>query len=66
MNAVVAEDDMAVSDVSVTDGAIRARAVTFHWAKDGLIWRQKEFWPDPFPTQAWRAPWVTVPDTAPF
>lgn len=37
-----------MSDVSVTDGRVGARAITFSTVRDGLIVEQIEFWPDPY------------------
>jgi ketosteroid isomerase-like protein len=58
VHRIVADDQGAVSDVSVTDGAIRGRAITFSEVRDGRIIRQTEFWPDPFAAPEWRAAWV--------
>jgi ketosteroid isomerase-like protein len=55
---IVAEGDQIVSDVEVTDGVVRARAITFSTVQDGRILQQTEFWPDPFEAPAWRAQWV--------
>ncbi|TXZ29378.1 nuclear transport factor 2 family protein, partial [Vibrio cholerae] len=33
---------------------------TFHTVENGLITKQKEFWPDEMPPQAWRAQWVKI------
>ncbi|HET9910566.1 MAG TPA: nuclear transport factor 2 family protein [Anaerolineales bacterium] len=58
IHRILAEGDEVVSDVSVTDGVLRARAITFSTVRDGKILRQTEFWPDPFEAPAWRAQWV--------
>ena len=58
INHIVAEADKVVTDVSVTEGTISGRAVTFSTLRDGKIWKQVEFWPDPFEAPAWRAQWV--------
>lgn len=58
VHRLVAEGNEVVSDVSVTDGVLQARVVTFSIIRDGKIWRQTEFWPDPFEAPAWRAQWV--------
>lgn len=58
IHRILAEGDEVVSDVSVTDGVVRARAITFSTMRDGKILRQTEFWPDPFEAPAWRAQWV--------
>ena len=55
---IVAEGDVVVTDVSATDGKISGRAITFSTIRDGKIWKQVEFWPDPFDAPAWRAQWV--------
>jgi ketosteroid isomerase-like protein len=59
VNRIVAEATTVVSDVSVTDGTIQARAVTFFTVEDGRICRITEFWPDPFTPAAWRSAWAT-------
>ena len=66
VRSILVDGSEAVSDVAVSDGAVKARAVTFHTLRDGLIVRQKEFWPDPYPAPEWRAKWMTVLDAPPF
>ena len=58
INHIVTEGDVVVTDVSVTEGARSGRAITFSTIKDEKIWKQVEFWPDPFEAPAWRAQWV--------
>jgi ketosteroid isomerase-like protein len=58
INHIVAEGDMVVTDVTATDGKIIGRAITFSTIRDEKIWKQIEFWPDPFEAPEWRAPWV--------
>lgn len=58
VHRLIAEDDQVVSDVSVTDGMIAGRVITFSTIRDGKILRQIEFWPDPFQPAPWRAQWV--------
>ncbi|CAM3613250.1 SnoaL-like domain protein [Vibrio aerogenes CECT 7868] len=60
INSIVCEGSTVVTDVSVTDGVQKARAITFHTVENGLIRRQKEFWPDDFTAPDWRAKWVKV------
>lgn len=60
---LVCEDDTVVSDVKVSDGKVRARVITFHTVKNGLIVRQTEFWPDPFEPPLWRRQWVEIKET---
>lgn len=55
---IIAEGDEVVSNVSVTDGEITSRAITFSTVRDGKIVQQTEFWPDPFEPPSWRAGWV--------
>ena len=55
---IVAEGDVVVSDVTAADGKMIGRAITFSTIRDGKIWKQVEFWPDPFEAPAWRAQWV--------
>jgi len=58
LDRLVAEGDQVVSQVTVTDGAVLAKAITFSTVRAGLIHSQTEYWPDPFPPAAWRAQWV--------
>jgi len=58
INQIVAEGDVVVSDVSVSDGKRHDRVITFSTIRDGKIWKQIEFWPDPFEAPEWRAQWV--------
>ena len=60
LNALVAEGDQVVTDVSITDGVQKARAITFHTVVDGLIQKQIEYWPDDYPAPEWRAQWVEI------
>ena len=55
---ILADGDEVISDVDVTDGVVRGRAITFSTIRDGKIFRQTEFWPDPFEAPTWRAQWV--------
>ena len=48
VNRIVGNDDEAVSDVSVSDGVQRARAISFFTVQDGKIVRMVEYWPDDF------------------
>jgi hypothetical protein len=60
IHSVVWEGETVVTDVSVTDGVQKARAITFHTVENRLISKQKEFWPDDMPPQEWRAKWVKI------
>lgn len=58
INTIVAEGETVVSDVSVTDGVRQDRVITFSTVRDGKIWKQVEFWPEPFKAPDWRKAWV--------
>lgn len=58
VHRIIAEGDQVVSDVSVTDGTLTGRAITFSRMRDGRIIQQVEFWPDPFEPPVWRTEWV--------
>jgi len=58
INHIVAEGDTVVTDVSISDGTKHDRAVTFSTVLDGKIWKQVEFWPEPFESPDWRTQWV--------
>ncbi|MGC5428803.1 nuclear transport factor 2 family protein, partial [Aeromonas veronii bv. sobria] len=60
IHSVVCEGSTVVTDVSVTDGVQKARAITFHTIENGLISKQTEFWPDEMPAKGWRAKWVKI------
>jgi limonene-1,2-epoxide hydrolase len=60
LHSIVCDGATVVTDVSITDGVQKARAITFHTVEGGLIINQKEFWPDPMEAQAWRSKWVKV------
>ena len=55
---LLADGPDVVSDVTVTDGSVQARAVTFSTVRGERIIRQVEFWPDSYEAPAWRAAWV--------
>lgn len=48
VNRIVGTDVEAVSDVLVTDGVQKARAISFFEIRDGKIAKMVEFWPEPF------------------
>jgi len=58
IHQIIAEGDQVVSDISVTDGVITGRVITFSTIRNGKILHQTEFWPDPFEPATWRAEWV--------
>ncbi|MCG7488229.1 nuclear transport factor 2 family protein [Vibrio sp. Of14-4] len=63
INSLVCEVERVVTDVSVSDGVQKERAITFHTVKNGLITRQTEFWPDAMEPQPWRSDWVTITES---
>jgi hypothetical protein len=52
VNRIVGNDTEAVSDVSVTDGVQKARAISFFAVSEGKIVRITEFWPEDSPASA--------------
>lgn len=46
INRIVGSDREAVSDVSITDGVQKARAISFFTIRAGKISRLVEFWPE--------------------
>jgi ketosteroid isomerase-like protein len=60
INRIVGDETGAVSDVSVTDGVQRARAISFFTVTRGKITHLVEFWPDPYPAPTNRAHLVEV------
>jgi len=58
INSIVADGDEVVTDVSVTDGTLHDRVITFSTIRDGKIWKQVEFWPESFAAPEWRTQWV--------
>lgn len=56
VNRVVANTGHeAVSDVTVTDGALMARAISFFSVEAGKITKIVEYWPEPYAAPANRA-----------
>lgn len=67
--ALLADGPRVVTDMRITHATLDlcARAITFHDTADGLITRQTEFWPDPYPVPDWRRGLAPVrPDLAPY
>lgn len=58
VNSIVCEGQQVVTDVSVTDGEQKARAITFHTIENSLICKQVEFWPEEYKAPKWRDKWV--------
>ena len=55
VSRAVANGSEVVTDVSVTDGDVLGRAISFFTVERGLITRIVEFWPEPYPAPATRA-----------
>jgi SnoaL-like domain len=49
INRIVGNNDEAVSDVWVTDGVQKARAISFFSVREGMIVKMVEFWPEDYP-----------------
>jgi limonene-1,2-epoxide hydrolase len=58
IHRLIADDNGVATEVTVTDGVIVGRAITFSEVQDGKIIHQTEYWPDPFEAPEWRAQWV--------
>ena len=58
IHTLLADGPQVVSDVSVTDGLVEARVITFSTVEDSLIVKQLEFWPEPFAAPEWRRTWA--------
>jgi limonene-1,2-epoxide hydrolase len=58
VHRIVAEEDQAVSEVTVNDDVVITRVITFSTIRDRKIIHQTEYWPDPFEAAAWRSKWV--------
>ena len=48
INRMVCAESDVVTDVSVTDGVQRARAISFFTLRDEKITRMVEYWPEPY------------------
>jgi ketosteroid isomerase-like protein len=60
LHRIVANDREAVSDVSVTDGYTRARAISLFDIVNGEVARITEFWPEAFDAPTNRAHLVEI------
>lgn len=58
INHIAADGDLVVTDVSVSDGKLHDRCITFSTVRNDKIWKQIEFWPEPFNAPDWRTQWV--------
>jgi ketosteroid isomerase-like protein len=55
LNRLLVQGGEVVTEVDVTDGAIRGRALSFFTVEQGRICRIVEYWPEPFPAPSHRA-----------
>jgi ketosteroid isomerase-like protein len=55
IDRILAEGDLVVTDVAVSDGSRQDRAITFSTIRDGRILSQVEYWPESFAPPQWRA-----------
>jgi ketosteroid isomerase-like protein len=55
LHRLIGDETEVVTDVTVTDGVVRARAISFFTVAEGKITRLVEFWPEPYPAPANRA-----------
>ena len=60
INRIQAEDDQVVTDVSISDGTIDARAITFFTISFGKIRELIEYWPENYKAPEWRKPWICL------
>ena len=55
LHRLIVEGDVAVTELSVTDGEQAARAIVFSEVVGDRIARQVEYWPEAYEPAAWRA-----------
>lgn len=55
LHRLIVEGDVAVTELTVTDGERSARAIVFSEVADDSIIRQVEYWPEAYEPPAWRA-----------
>ncbi|WP_252023696.1 nuclear transport factor 2 family protein [Vibrio sp. SCSIO 43136] len=55
---MVVQGDEVVTDVAISDGVRKDRAVTFHRVQSGKIVHQTEYWPENYAAAEWRSDWV--------
>ena len=58
INRIVGNETDAVSDVSITDSVLQARAISFFTVKHDRIARMVEYWPEPYEPPFDRTEWV--------
>jgi ketosteroid isomerase-like protein len=55
---LIADENGAVSEVMVKAPSLSTPVVSFFEARDGKIWRMREYWPESYAPEAWWAAWV--------
>ncbi len=55
---VIVEGDRAASEVALTWENQTVVVVSFYEMRDGEIYREVDYWPEPYAAQEWRAQWV--------
>lgn len=65
LHRVIAEGDVAVTELTVTDGEQRARAIVFSEVADDRIVHQVEYWPEAYEPPPWRADLVELIEPVP-
>ena len=55
VHRLLVDGDVAVSEVTVSDGEQRARVIAFSEVQGDRIARQIEYWPDSYAPPGWRA-----------
>jgi hypothetical protein len=57
---VIGSGGHAITETEVSDGTVKALAVSIFECADDRIVRITEYWPDPFEAPDWRRQWVSV------
>ena len=65
VHAIVAEDDRAITELTVTDAEQSARAIFISDVAGDRIARQVEYWPEAYEPPGWRADLVERIDPIP-
>lgn len=59
---LVASGDEVVTEITASFEQQALTAISFFRIQHGKIIHIREFWPEPFPAQSWRAQWVEMMD----
>lgn len=60
INQIVAEGNGVATDISITNGKMAFKAITFSIIEGGFIKKQIEYWPYNYPAPEWRREWVEI------